>query len=256
MAIIQSIQLAKELKMHGISESLERRIAEFANNPGDPAGLIRLLLEDEKISRANKKSSRLITLAKFRRNCQLEDWDQSFDRGISKAQLKELSLLSFHHNRDHLVLIGGTGSGKTHLAISLGHRLCAQGLSTSFYSTSLLLEEISAQRAAGKYLTFVKGISKINVLILDDFGLRSFDHEEAMAFMDILEERYRMGSLIITSQVRPEGWLSLFEDKVTAEAIVDRLRNPSVIINLKGGSYRAKYNQKECDKKVITGTSE
>ncbi len=180
MTLVQSVALANEMKMHGISESLERRLAEFANNPGDPTELIRLLLEDEKISRDNKRASRLVTRARFRRSCQLEDWDQSFDRGISKAQLKELALLNFFHNREHLMLIGGTGSGKTHLAISLGHRLCQQGISTSFASVNLLLEEVSAQRAAGKYLNFIKGLAKISVLILDDFGLRSYQHDEAM----------------------------------------------------------------------------
>jgi DNA replication protein DnaC len=255
MTLVQSIALANEMTMHGISESLERRLAEFAANPGDPVELIRLLLEDEKISRDNKRASRLVTKARFRRNCQLEDWDLSFDRGISKAQLKELALLSFFHNREHLILVGGTGSGKTHLAISLGHRLCQQGVSTSFASMNLLLEEVSAQRAAGKYLNFIKGLAKTTVLILDDFGLRSYQHDEAMVLMDILEERYRKGGLIITSQVKPEGWISLFEDKVTAEAIVDRIRNPSVQLFIKGASYRGKEAKNGGDKKLKFDTT-
>ncbi len=255
MTLVQSVSMANEMKMHGLSESLERRLAEFASNPGDPIELIRLLLEDEKISRDNKRTSRLITQARFRRNCHLEDWDQSFDRGISKAQLKELSLLSFFYNREHLILVGGTGSGKTHLAISLGQRLCQQGISTSFASMNLLLEEVSAQRAAGKYLNFIKGLSKTNVLILDDFGLRSYQHDEAMVLMDILEERYRNGGLIITSQVKPEGWISLFEDKVTAEAIVDRIKNPSIQLAISGASYRGKQSQNGGDKKQKSGTT-
>lgn len=248
MTLVQSISLANEMKMHGISEALERRLAEFASNPGDPAELVRLLLEDEKLSRSNKRAKRLVSRARFRRSCQLEDWDHSFDRGISKAQFKELTLLNFFHNREHLILVGGTGSGKTHLAISLGHRLCHQGVSTYFASVNLLLEEVSAQKAAGKYLNFIKVLAKTSVLILDDFGLRSFQHDEAMVLMDILEERYRKGGLIITSQVKPEGWISLFEDKVTAEAIVDRISNPSLQLPIKGPSYRARQSKTEVTK--------
>lgn len=252
MSTIQSLKLANDMKMHGIEQSLERRLAEFAATPSDPSDLVRLLLEDEKIDRDNRKTSRLVSRARFRRNCQLEDWDHSFDRGISKVQIKELSHLSFYHNREQLLLIGGTGSGKTHLAISLGYRLCQQGISTSFYSTNLLLEEIASQKAAGKYLMFIKSQAKVGTLILDDFGLRTYDHEEAMALMDIFEERYRRGSIIITSQVKPEGWRSLFEDKVTAEAVVDRLRNPAVCLNIKGGSYRLKHSKNGGDKTVKT----
>lgn len=249
MSTIQSIKLANEMKMSGIAESLERRLAEFTANPGDPSDLIRLLLEDEKISRENKRTFRLVSRARFRRSCHLEDWDHSFDRGVSKLQIKELGFLGFYHNREQLLLIGGTGCGKTHLAIALGYRLCEQGVSTYFYSTNLLLEEVASQKAAGKYLIFIKSLAKIGTLILDDFGLRSYDHDEAMALMDILEERYRKGSIIITSQVKPEGWISLFEDKVTAEAVVDRLRNPAASLHIKGGSYRQKHQQNGGDKR-------
>src|SRR3990167_4086489 len=105
MSVIQSIQIANDMKMQGIANSLERRLAEYNSNPGDVLELIRLLLEDEKLSRDNKQSSRLITRARFRRNCQLEDWDQSFERGVNKAQFKELSLLNFYHNRENLILV-------------------------------------------------------------------------------------------------------------------------------------------------------
>ena len=255
MSQIQSIKLANEMKMHGIAAALERRLAAFANNSSDPAELIRLLLEDEKLSRVDKMTARLTTQAHFRRKCHLEDWDQTYERGINKTKLKELSALSFFHDRENLTLIGGTGSGKTHLAIALGHRLCAQGISVQFFSTNLLLQEIEAQRAAGKYLLLLKSLTRYGVIILDDFGLRNYDHDEATSIMDILEERYRKGAIIITSQVKPDGWLDLFEDRVSAEAIVDGLKNPSVTIQLIGGSYREKYQQKSDDRKVVSAKS-
>jgi DNA replication protein DnaC len=82
------------------------------------------------------------------------------------------------------------------------------------------------------------------VLILDDFGLRNYTHEEATALMDILEERYRKGIQIVTSQVNAKGWVKLFDDPVIAEAIVDRLEHPSVLLTLKGGSYRERLGKK------------
>ena len=109
---------------------------------------------------------------------------------------------------------------------------------------NLLFEEILSEKASGKYLAFIKRINKANILILDDFGLRNYTHEEATTLTDVLEERYQKGSVIITSQVDPKGWTKLFEDPVIAEAITDRLIHPSQTITLKGGSYREKLNSK------------
>jgi DNA replication protein DnaC len=81
------------------------------------------------------------------------------------------------------------------------------------------------------------------VLVLDDFGLRNYSHEEATILVDLLEERYRKGSAIIKSQVTPEGWKKLFEDPVIAEATIDQMKNPSKLITLTGPTYRARLKK-------------
>jgi DNA replication protein DnaC len=85
-------------------------------------------------------------------------------------------------------------------------------------------------------------MTKTETLLLDDFGLRNYTHDEANVLVDLLEDRYRKSITLVTSQVDPKGWKSLFEDPVIADAIVDRLVNPSVIIKLRGGSYRERIN--------------
>ena len=86
----------------------------------------------------------------------IEDWDNSFDRGINKGKLTELALGSFYHNKENLIILGKTGEGKTHLAISLGRRLCHENIKASFFSVNLLFEEILSEKASGKYLAFIK----------------------------------------------------------------------------------------------------
>lgn len=232
------MQAAKQLRLYGISQSLERRYQEAVANELNPNEFIRLLLEDEIDYRKGVKARKLVRQAKFRNLYELEDWDTSFDRGITKAKQKELALLNFYHKTQNLIILGKTGEGKTHIAISLGKRLCDDGTSVSFFSVNLLFEELQAQKAAGTYLKFIQKIKKIEALILDDFALRNYSHEEANLLLELLEERYRNGIVILTSQVDSKGWKSLFEDPVIAEAIVDRLINPSDTIKLKGGSYR------------------
>lgn len=235
--------LAHELRLHGMHRSLERRCQEALANGLHPSEIIRLLLEDEKQARQIAAAKRLVARARFRSPFQLEDWDGTFERGISKAKFKELALVNFFHRKINLIIVGKTGVGKTRLAISLGNRICQDGAPAQFYSTNLMFEEAQAEKAAGRYLKFIKKLQTIRALIFDDFALRNYSHDEATILMEILEERYSKGVTMITSQVSPAGWKSLFEDPVIAEAIIDRLINPSETIELLGDSYRQRLGK-------------
>jgi DNA replication protein DnaC len=232
--------IAHELRLFGIHEHFSRRTEEAIAQNLHPSDFLRLLLEDEKQYRRNITAKRLITKAKFRHGADLEDWDQTIERGLSKQKLKDLACHGFYHNKENLLIYGKTGEGKTHLAISLGKRLCQGGIASYFFSVNLLFEEVAAEKASGRYLEFIRRTSKAGVIILDDFGLRNYTHEEATILLDIIEARYQKGSIIVTSQVDAKGWDRLFEDAVIKEAIVNRLIFPSQSITLNGGSYRKK----------------
>lgn len=230
--------ICHQMRLFGVRDAVERRAQAALADQQHPLEFLRLVLEDELLARRNNLGKRLTTKACFRATADLEDLDVTYDRGITKAKLKEISLLNFYHNRENLLMLGGTGTGKTHMAIAIGRRACQETISTAFIPTSFLFEEAIAERAAGTYVKHIRKLGKIQLLVLDDFGLRNYTHDEATILVDILEERYQKGSVVITSQVNPEGWLKLFEDPVIAEAIVDRLKSPSQELRLKGPSYR------------------
>lgn len=154
-----------------------------------------------------------------------------------------MARLDFYYKNENLILEGNAGVGKTHLTISLGNRLCLEGISTKFFSTNLLFEEVQAEKAAGRNLAFLRQLKRSKVLVLDDFALRNYTHDEANVLLEIIEDRYRNGIIFITSQVAAEGWKGIFEDPVIGEAITDRLVNPSDRIILTGGSYRKKLGK-------------
>jgi len=238
--------LSHQMRLFGIHEGADRRAQEALSGQLHPLEFLRLLLEDELLSRKDRASKMLTTKARFRFLADLEDWDFNIDRGIPRQKIRELSSLGFFHNRENLLILGKTGEGKTHLAIAIGKRLCQEGHKTLFLPVNFFFEEIAAARAAGHYLSYIRGLIKTETLIFDDFGLRNYTHEEATSLMDLLEERYQKGVVLLTSQINPEGWLKLFEDPVIAEAIVDRLIHPSQKIILKGpGSYRERLGKKE-----------
>jgi DNA replication protein DnaC len=231
-------RLSHELRLHGIHANFESRAAQATSKGYHPLEFLHLLLEDERLYRKDRLGKSLTTRAKFRHLCDLEDWDASYDRGINKAQLKELSTLGFYRDSTNLHILGKTGEGKTQLAIAVGKRLCQEGLSVAFLPMSLLFEEVLANRSSGTLLGYLRRLSQTKVLIFDDWGLRNYTHEEATVLVEILEARTKKGPVIVTSQVNPNAWIKLFEDPAIAEAVTDRLRNPSQKVTLKGGSYR------------------
>jgi DNA replication protein DnaC len=237
-------KLTHSMRLLGIHESAQRRSQQAVADQLHPLEFLRLILEDEVLFRKDKISKSLSTRAKFQFDANIEDWDTTYDRGITKNKLRELSLLNFYHNKENLLIVGSTGVGKTQLGIALGKRLCHEGFQVHFLSVNMTFEDIRLQKLSGKYIQLVKKINKANLIILDDFGLRNYSHEEAVILMDILEGRYGKHPLIVTSQVDPKGWLKLFEDQVIAEALVDRLIHPSQTIVLQGVTYREKAQNK------------
>ena len=243
------------LRLFGVHANFERRAAEAAGQNLNHLEFLRLLLEDEASQRKERVAKMLTTRAKFRSGSDLEDWDQTFERGLSKAKLRELSAGGFVQSNENLLILGKTGQGKTHLAVAIGRRLCADSISVLFIPVSFLFEEVQAARASGKYLAYIKRLTQTRVLILDDFGLRSYTHEEATVLVDLLEDRHRKGSVIVTSQADPRGWPKLFEDPLIAEAIVNRLEHPAQRLELAGGSYREKLQSALPAGKQLAGGS-
>ena len=238
----QANNIANELKLFGIHQNLEARAAEAVASGLHPLEFLSLLLQDEKLFRKDRLSKSLAKRAKFRHQADIEDWDTSYDRGLTKAKIKELSLLSFQKNKQNLIVLGRTGEGKTQLAISIGRKACREGQSVAFLPVNVMFEEVLAARAAGRFLGYLHRLNQTQVLILDDFGLRGYSHEEANVLVELLEGRVKKGPIIVTSQVDPKGWHKLFEDPIISEAVVDRMINPSQRLQLKGGSYRERLN--------------
>lgn len=236
----QMKSLAHGLRLFGVHANFEKRAHEAQGQGLSHLEFLRLVLEDEALQRKERTAKMLMTRAKFRSAADLEDWDQTFDRGMPKAKLRELASFGFVQSGENLLILGKTGEGKTHLAVALGRRLCRENVSALFVPVNFLFEEVQAAKASGKYLDYVRRLTSVKVLILDDFGLRNYTHEEATVLVDLLEDRHRKGSVIVTSQADPRGWTKLFEDPLIAEAIVSRLEHPCQKLILKGGNYREK----------------
>ncbi|MBK7961547.1 MAG: ATP-binding protein [Bdellovibrionales bacterium] len=236
--------ILSDLKLNGMLSAFEELNNKGTKNSWTALEFLDHLLQVEAEWRERQSAERKIKNSKLLHFHTLEDFDFAFSRNITKAQIRELYSLQWLDQSRPLLLIGPTGVGKTFVAEALGHHICQRKKSVLFLSMSDLLEQQHLAHVSGSYLKYKAKLTKYDLIILDDLGLRKLTTQEAHDFCELIKERPKQKSLIITSQVPLKNWPEILEDPVVADTITDRLKNISVKISLSGKSYRELQGQK------------
>lgn len=189
-----------------------------------------LLLDREAVDQENRVMTSRLRKAKLRLQACLEDVDYRTPRGIEKGLLVEMGTCAWIREHLNMVIIGPTGIGKTYLSCGLGHKACREGFSVLYQRVGTLMYELSISRGEGKYLRMLKNLSQPELLILDDWGLESFQPESRRDILEILEDRHGRKSTLITTQIPTNSWHSLIGDPTLADAILDRVIHNAYII--------------------------
>jgi DNA replication protein DnaC len=200
-----------------------------------------MLVDAEWLSRQNKKLCRLLKAANLRTpEACLEDMDYAASRKLEKAQIARLSDLSWIGEGRNLFITGACGTGKTWLASAFGNAACRQGLKVQSLRVNRLLGDLLAARNSGTWTKLLASLKKPNLLILDDFGLSPLDPLHCRDLLEIVDDRYGHGSILVTAQLPVSGWHGVFEDPTIADAVLDRLVHNAHRIALHGPSMRLK----------------
>jgi DNA replication protein DnaC len=228
----------KRVRMGGILETLESRLVQARESNLSHTELLGLILQDELQRREVMSLSKRIKQAKFEEKKTLEEL--RFDRYPVKVQqiIRDLANGSYLESNQHILIVGPTGTGKTHLAQAFGHQACRQGYSVHFIHANLLLRKLHGSRADNSWEKLFRKLLSFDLLIIDDFGLKNLTHTQADDIYELIAELYLKKSIIVTSNRKVEGWVELFPDPVMANAALDRLSNLSHHIVLEGQSYR------------------
>jgi DNA replication protein DnaC len=236
-----------EMGFQGMLPALENVLERLQKGELHVTEGIDLLLEHEWRYRQERAINTRKIRSKIRKGAALEEFDLSFPRGLTKADLRQLAKLEWCEQGKPLILVGPTGIGKSYIARSLGLLACERGKTSLFLSVTDFLEHQSIARAANGYLKFRAGLVRPDVLILDDLGMRKFTAQEAEDLRDVIEHRSYGKATIITTQLPADHWSEVMGDEIIRDALIERLQPATNTILMQGAGYRAE-SAKRVDK--------
>jgi DNA replication protein DnaC len=204
-----------------------------------------LLVDREAIERENKKLTSRLKFAGLRQAATVEDADMKVARGLDKALFAKLAAGDWIARHQNLAIIGKTGLGKSWLACALGHKACRDDRSVLYTRVPRLFDALALARGDGRHARMLRNLSRVDLLILDDWGLSAITHEQARDLLEIVEDRHGRGSMIVTSQLAIEHWHELIPNSTIADAILDRLVHNAHRLVLNGESIRKRLAKKE-----------
>lgn len=199
----------KTLRLSGILDTLDLRLQEAEKNSLGYLEFFQLVIQDEIERREAKKLNLRLSRASFEEEKTLEGFDFSFNPKINPKVVRDLCRCIFIEKREHVLLCGPSGVGKTHIAQAIGHHACRLGYEVLFTKAVKFFRFLLAGRSDQSWEKRLRKYLAPDLLIIDDFGLSALSSVQAEDFYEIVAERYLKSSIIITSNRPPQDWLPL-----------------------------------------------
>lgn len=230
----------RRLKLSPMLDTLPERTA-LARQQKMPHQEFLLLLLSDEVSR--RDSIAAITRAKRGRlnpHDRIENWDETAKVTFDRHLLNELVSLRFLEQHYHVAIVGHVGVGKTFIAHALGHIACRLGHSVFAGRADRMLKTLKHARLTNSHEVELRKLLAVDLLIIDDFGLDAMDVQESRDAYEILTERHRAGSVVVTSNRGPDEWIATFSDPIRAQSAIDRFTSNAYDLVIEGESYRSR----------------
>ncbi len=249
------LPVLRKLRLSGLSTSLEIRLHEAASCGLTHREFLELVLQDELNIRSDRQITRRIVSAGFRETKKLEDFDFSFNTTIKKNRIYDLA--TCHYIREHrdVLWLGPPGTGKSHLAQSLGLAAIRCGFTVYYRSIFDTVRDFLHEEAMEGHERILQRYLKPDLLIIDDMGMKQLPKRSGEYLFEIVMRRHEVRSTMMTSNRPLEEWGKLIGDVPSATAILDRFLHRSELIQITGKSYRMENsNQRPKSTKAQTGS--
>jgi len=229
----------KLLRLSGILDSLEQRNRQAIIKKMSYVDFLALLVTDEVARRDHKKYSTRVRRAGFKSGKTIESFDFDHNPAINRELVTDLATCRFIAEKAPVLIAGPCGTGKSHIAQALGHCAVQEGYDVLFTTHSKLLGHLHESRATGSFERRFASYARVDLLVLDDFGLKPMQSPHDEDFHDLIAERYETRSTIITSNLDFAEWHDAFPNRLLGAATLDRLRHDAYRVVLDGDSFRA-----------------
>ena len=235
---------AAELKLPTVRRRFRALAAEATREQQTPVAYLAALLEAEMTERAERRERRRLLDARFPALKRLEDFRFSENPKIPQATIAALAKGSWIADRESVILIGDSGTGKTHLATALGIAACQQGRRVRFTTLAALANELQEADGQRELARVIARYARTELVVLDELGYLTLPDGAAELVFQVLSERHERGSLILTTNLPFGEWTKVFPDARMAKAVVDRLTHRAHIIDTGSESWRFRHGLK------------
>lgn len=228
----------RRLKLGQMLDTLPERLTLARQGPLPHADFLEMVLTDEITRRDRASASVRARAAHLDPTMVVEAWDDTAKVSFDRAMWAELTTLRFVEDAANALVLGPVGVGKTFLASALGHIACRRRFSVHFERADRLHRRLKATRLDASHDAEMRKLMRVDLLILDDFALQSLDAMETADFYELVVERHRRASTVITSNRDPAEMLAMMADPLLAQSAVDRLQSAAFELVVEGESYR------------------
>jgi DNA replication protein DnaC len=240
---------ASELKLPTVKARFRQMAAEAVREQQTPVAYLAALLEAEMLQRAERREHRRLIEARFPLLKRLQEFRFADNPKIPQATIAALADGAWIKDRDSIVLVGDSGTGKTHLAIALAICACQQGRRVRFTTLAGLANELAEADSRKELARVVGRYSRTEVVVLDELGYLALPEGAAELVFQVISERNERGSLIVTTNLPFGEWTKVFPDARMAKAVVDRITHRAHIIDTGTDSWRFRHGLQRRTKK-------